>query len=83
MFASFSIITGEDAQVLAVPENAVVYEGTEAHVWLASDDKTVALRSIHAGRTNNGLVEVLDGLKADDKIVTSGALFIDRAATGD
>jgi hypothetical protein len=29
------------------------------------------------------MVEVRDGLKPGEQIVTSGAVFIDRAATGD
>jgi multidrug efflux pump subunit AcrA (membrane-fusion protein) len=29
------------------------------------------------------MVEVLDGLQPGEQIVTSGAVFIDRAATGD
>jgi multidrug efflux pump subunit AcrA (membrane-fusion protein) len=29
------------------------------------------------------VVQVLDGLKPGEKIVTSGAVFIDRAAAGD
>jgi len=83
MFANFNIITGDDTQVLAVPENAVVYEGSTAHVWTAQNDKTIAIRNIQAGRISDGMVEVLSGLNADDKVITSGALFIDRAAAGD
>ncbi len=59
---------------------AVVYEGNEAHVWVLREDGKLVYRAIGAGRTLNGLVEVLDGLKAGEKVVTSGALFIDRAA---
>ncbi len=29
------------------------------------------------------MVEVLDGLKPGEQVVTSGAVFIDRAVTGD
>ncbi len=80
MFASFRIITSEDSPAPGVPETAVVYEGDEAHVWVARDDGRIVLRPIRAGRTMNGMVEVLDGLKSGEKIVTSGTLFIDRAA---
>ena len=80
MFASFRIITSEDSPAPGVPEMAVVYEGDTAHVWVARDDGRIALRPIRAGRTMNGMVEVLDGLKSGEKIVTSGTLFIDRAA---
>lgn len=61
-----------------------MYEGETAHVWLADDQaKTLAIQAIKPGRTRYGLVEVLGGLKAGQKIVTAGAVFIDRASTGD
>jgi len=53
-------------------------------VWLANDaDKTLAIRQIKVGRIIDGDVQVLDGLKPGDKVVTSGAVFIDRAVAGD
>jgi membrane fusion protein, heavy metal efflux system len=83
MFASFSIITGDAHSAPGVPEGAVVYEGEVARVWVARDDKTLALRPIRVGRVSGGMVEVLAGLQPGEKIVTSGTLFIDRAAQGD
>ena len=84
MFASFRIITGTGETAPGVPENAVVYEGQTAHVWVADEaTKTVAIRQIRAGRVVDGMVEVLDGLKPGEKVVTAGALFIDRAVAGD
>ncbi len=83
MFASFSIITGSDETAPAVPEDAVVYEGETARVWVARDDKTLELRRIRVGRISDGSVEVLAGLAPGDRIVTSGTVFIDRAAKGD
>ena len=80
MFASFGIITGGDTVAPAVPQSAVVYEGEEARVWVAHDDGTVAARSIRTGRNSNGMVEVSAGLNPGEKVVTSGTLFIDRAA---
>jgi cobalt-zinc-cadmium efflux system membrane fusion protein len=83
MFASFSIVSGAGTQAPAVPESGVIYEGADAHVWIAGDDGTIALRKIRPGRSANGQVEVLDGVKVGEKVVASGALFIDRAAQGD
>lgn len=80
MFATFRIVTSDDTTAPGVPEMAVVYEGDSAHVWVVGDDGKIVYRAIRAGRTLNGLVEVLDGLKAGERIVTSGTLFIDRAA---
>ena len=83
MFANFSIITGEAATAPAVPQRAIVYEGDTARIWVAEDDGTIAARSIRLGPISDGMVEILAGLSAGEKVVTSGALFIDRAATND
>jgi membrane fusion protein, heavy metal efflux system len=80
MFASFSIITSGESAALAVPEEAVVREGDAARVWVVQQNNDLALRQIRTGRINNGMVEVLDGLKPGERIVTRGSLFIDRAA---
>ncbi len=81
MFASFTITTSAPSDAVAVPESAVVFEGEKARVWASISPDTLALRQIKVGRTTRGMVEVLDGLKAGDRIVTSGSLFIDRAAS--
>jgi cobalt-zinc-cadmium efflux system membrane fusion protein len=80
MFANFSIITGEAATAPAVPQRAIVYEGETARVWVAGEDGTIAARSVRVGQTADGMVEILGGLTEGEKVVTSGALFIDRAA---
>lgn len=82
MFASFRIVTSEGSQVPGVPAGAVVYEGDSAHVWVLRPDNVIAIRPIRVGRENDGFVEVLDGLKAGERIVTKGSIFIDRAAAG-
>jgi cobalt-zinc-cadmium efflux system membrane fusion protein len=83
MFANFSIITGEAATAPAVPQSAIVYEGNTARVWVAEDGGTIAARSIRSGRIADGMVEILAGVSPGEKVVTSGALFIDRAASSD
>jgi cobalt-zinc-cadmium efflux system membrane fusion protein len=80
MFATFTIATADESEALAVPNDAVIYEGDAARVWIAEENNGLALRSIRVGRGNHGMVEVLAGLTPSDKVVTSGSLFIDRAA---
>jgi len=80
MFASFSIITSGESEAPSVPEEAIVREGDQARVWVVSRNNTLALRSIRTGRSSEGMVEVLAGLKAGERVVTRGSLFIDRAA---
>lgn len=84
MFASFRIISGESRLMPAVPQEAVIYEGASARVWIARpDDKSVVSRSVELGATTNGLVEVRRGLAIGETVVASGTLFIDRAAQRD
>jgi cobalt-zinc-cadmium efflux system membrane fusion protein len=79
MFASFTIVTGAPVMAPAVPQSAVVYEGDQARVWVAAGDGTLALRQIGIGQIRDGMVEILSGLSAGEKIVTKGTVFIDRA----
>lgn len=80
MFANFRILTSEATESPSVPEAAVVYEGEAAHVWVVAADGMLIYRAIRPGRSNDGLVEVLDGLKSGERVVTKGGLFIDQAA---
>jgi membrane fusion protein, heavy metal efflux system len=80
MFANFGIITGEAETAPAVPQSAIVYEGDTARVWVAGEDGTIAARPVRTGQIADGKVQILEGLSEGDKVVTSGALFIDRAA---
>ena len=50
---------------------------------VAANGDTLALRQIRTGRSSDGMVEVLAGVSAGEKIVTSGTVFIDRAARAD
>jgi membrane fusion protein, heavy metal efflux system len=79
MFANFRIVTSDASDSPAVPEAAVVYEADSAHVWVVSGE-LLSYRVVKIGRINAALVEIVDGLKVGEKIVTKGALFIDQAA---
>lgn len=82
MFARFTILTGSETSAVGVPQNAVVYEGDTTRVWVNDAKGALSLRQIKTGRSNANMVEVLSGLKAGERVVVSGAVFIDRAATG-
>ena len=80
MFADFTLDAGPAQTSPAVPASAVIYEGSTARVWVAGPGRTLGLRPIAAGRTQEGQVQALSGLRPGERVVTSGALFIDRAA---
>ena len=85
MFASVKILTGEGDKAVAVPRDAIIYEGEAARVWVVRDkdnEKAIELRRIKVGLTNGNMVEALKGLALGDRVVTKGSLFIDRVAAG-
>ena len=82
MFASVTIQTGADDNSPAVPREAIIYDGNAARVWIARDDQAVEPRQIKTGLANGQMVQVLDGLRLGEKVVSKGSLFVDRAAAG-
>jgi cobalt-zinc-cadmium efflux system membrane fusion protein len=83
MLANAAIQTSDDVPAPAVPRQAVIYEGDRARVWVLASEHEVALRQIRLGREHEERLEVLQGLGVGERVVTSGALFIDRAASGE
>jgi cobalt-zinc-cadmium efflux system membrane fusion protein len=81
MFTNVTIYSGGDHPAVGVPKQALIYEADKVRVWVAHEDKSIELRWIKTGLVNGDLVEVVDNLKAGEKIVTKGSLFIDRAAS--
>jgi hypothetical protein len=65
--------------VLTVPASAVLQSSQGPYVLAASDDLTFEKRPIEVGETFAGLgvVVVLAGLQAQDRVVARGALFVD------
>jgi cobalt-zinc-cadmium efflux system membrane fusion protein len=83
MFANFTIAVSAEHQGVAVPEDAVIYDGDSARVWAVRPDGAMVAKPIKIGVSNGGMLEALSGVAAGDKIVTKGSIFIDRAATED
>lgn len=82
MFANVSLFVGSAAPSLAVPRDAVIREGSATRVWTASNDHVLSARQIEVGLAQGGLLQVTRGLARNDKVITRGSLFIDRAASG-
>ncbi len=84
MFANFALAAGPSQKAVAAPEDAVIFEGDTARVWVAHPaSKSLELRQINAGPVGDGQVHVTSGLSPGEWVVTSGSLFIDRAAKPD
>ncbi|MBV9824944.1 MAG: efflux RND transporter periplasmic adaptor subunit [Alphaproteobacteria bacterium] len=80
MFASAQLSNGELLEVIEVPTQAVLFEGDDAHVWIAHPERrSLSLRPIRVSNSQRGSAIVTQGLSAGETVVTSGSVFIDRA----
>ncbi len=62
---------------LAIPETAVLDTGKRQVVYVDTGDGFFSARQIKAGDRGNGMVEVLSGLKAGEKVASSAVFLID------
>ncbi len=62
---------------LTVPVDAVVDTGLRRTVFVEAGEGVYEPRSVETGWRANGRVEVLSGLEAGDRIVTSGTFLVD------
>jgi membrane fusion protein, copper/silver efflux system len=61
---------------LMVPEEAVLFAGESRIVFEDFGGGRLAPRKVRTGARNEGYIEILEGLEADDKVVTSGNFLI-------
>lgn len=81
MFATVTIYAPGDAPSVGVPKTALIYEGDQVRVWVAHPDKSIELRQVKIGLSNDDLVQVKGNLKPGELIVTKGSLPTDRVAS--
>jgi membrane fusion protein, heavy metal efflux system len=83
MFAKVNVSTGETIRGLAVPESALVDDNGRPVVFVLLDAETFEKRVVSTGVRSGGFVQVLEGLKAKERVVSQGAYEIKLAsATG-
>lgn len=81
MFASFTIAKRSGAPTgIYIPSDAVIHEGDKATVWVAGPKGYLYARRVQVADSTDGVDHIVAGLKAGDRIVTSGALFVNEAA---
>ncbi len=77
MFARVRLVLAERGEALMVPEEALVPNGQEMAVWKIVEGK--AQRTpIKTGVRREAQVEVIEGLQADDLVVTAGQVRLNR-----
>jgi len=87
MFANFTIRHQDAAPangraVMSVPSQAVIREGDSARVWIQIGANRFRCVDVTLGESHNGRVDVTSGLKGGEKVVTTGAIFVNEAGFG-
>jgi len=76
------LLLGQPRPSLAVPRSAVVDDGGISVVYALVNGEAFARRVVRTGLSEGGYVQVLDGLKPGERIVTRGAYLVRLAEAG-
>ena len=76
MFADVEIVTTMLENVLLIPDAALQTEGENQIVFVALDGNKFEKRVVKLGLERDGRVQVLEGVKADEKVVTTGSFIL-------
>ena len=68
--------TARAEDTVAVPESALVEEGDQLVAFVQVSGETFEKREIKAGIRDSGFVQVIDGVKEGERVVTKGAYAI-------
>ena len=82
MSVTVQFLEQQPVRTLAIPRSAVVYDGQQAHCYVALPDRTLVARTLNLGRVQGELIEVKAGLTEQEHVLVKGPLFIDRATDG-
>ncbi|MNS91078.1 Cation efflux system protein CusB precursor [compost metagenome] len=81
MFVTARFDGGEQKEVLMIPLESVIRTGRRSIVMVDAGTAGFMATDIKTGREAAGMVEVLEGLQAGQKVVTSGQFLIDSEAS--
>ena len=77
MYALVNILTTPLKHVLLAPASAIIHTGTGEVALLAEGQGRFVPRKVTEGLAGSGAVQVLSGLTAGERVVTSGQFLID------
>lgn len=80
MFADVYVKAGEASESLAIPESAIVNEDGLHTAYVQTEGESFEKRILKTGIIDDGYVEIIDGLKAGERVVTKGAYQVRLAS---
>ncbi|MCW2274487.1 efflux RND transporter periplasmic adaptor subunit [Rhodoblastus acidophilus] len=77
MYVDAEIFSGDDGNVIAAPESAVIDSGAKQLVLIDLGEGRFEPREVKLGRRGEGFVEIREGVAEGDRLVTSANFLID------
>jgi RND family efflux transporter MFP subunit len=77
--ARLTVEVGGPVTLLAVPRDAVLWEGTQSYLFVRGADGTFERRAVRTGRGDDRLTEVVDGLSEGDPVAVGGVAGLQNA----
>jgi Cu(I)/Ag(I) efflux system membrane fusion protein len=81
MFADVTIYGGARSDIIIIPREALIRTGKEQRVILAVGEGRYRPRKVKAGIEAGDWVEIVEGLREGETVVTSGQFLIDSEAS--
>ncbi|CAN5835464.1 efflux RND transporter periplasmic adaptor subunit [soil metagenome] len=78
-YADVLVTTGVHEDAPLVPEEALYTEGTANYVYVV-EDSTAHRREVQVGSRRNGMVEILEGVRAGEVAITAGQQGLQEGA---
>lgn len=81
MYANVKIFGGAKENTIVIPLEGLIRTGREQRVIIALGEGKFTARNVKAGVESGNYVEILEGVKAGEDIVTSGQFLIDSESS--
>ncbi len=81
MFGDVSIVASISKPGVFVPRESVLITGKRAHLFVQTEPGRFEPRTVRTGTMVDGLIEIIKGVKAGEKVVSSGQFLIDSESS--
>ncbi len=80
MFAEVSLFTGQTVEALSISRSAILDDNGQPVVYVQAGGESFVRREIETGVSYRGFTQVLNGIGANDRVVTAGAYQVKLAS---
>lgn len=76
LYGRLDILTDTRDSVLTVPAGALVYDGSDRFLFVATGDNSFAYRRVETGREFDNSIEITKGVRDGERVVSSGVFHL-------